>query len=208
MYAVAVANIKGGSGKTTVATHLAAWLAGRGLSVVLADLDRQRSASSWAERRPAALPAVRGVDLSRDWAPVERADAVVYDVPAAMKRKDLEEVVREVDALVLPVLPSAFDEDGTRRFLELVGEFKAVRKHRLPIHAVGNRVRGRTLAARRLDAFLREVDQPPVAVLRDAAAYAHLAAEGRTLFDEADARSRDLASDWAPLLDALAAPAR
>ena len=78
-------------------------------------------------------------------------------------------LVKEVDALILPVLPSAFDEDGTRRFLSLVSEFKAVRKHRLPILAVANRVRGRTVAARRLDAFLEEIQLPAVATLRDAA---------------------------------------
>ncbi len=203
MIAVAVANIKGGSGKTTLATHLAAWLAAGGLGVVLADLDRQRSSLAWTERRPKELPQVRGLDLSRDWEPVAGAAAVVYDIPASMKRKDLEEVVKEVDALILPVLPSAFDEDGTRRFLSLVSEFKAVRKHRLPILAVANRVRGRTVAARRLDAFLEEIQLPAVATLRDAAAYAAVAGAGRSLFDEPDARARDLLQDWQPLLDAL-----
>ncbi len=203
MIAVAVANIKGGSGKTTLATHLAAWLAAGGVGVVLADLDRQRSSLAWTERRPKELPQVRGLDLSRDWEPVAGAAAVVYDIPASMKRKDLEEVVKEVDALILPVLPSAFDEDGTRRFLSLVSEFKAVRKHRLPILAVANRVRGRTVAARRLDAFLEEIQLPAVATLRDAAAYAAVAGAGRSLFDEPDARARDLLQDWQPLLDAL-----
>ncbi len=200
MIAVAVANIKGGSGKTTLATHLAAWLAHNGVTVALADLDRQRSAFAWTERRPRDLPGVRGVDLSRDWAPVAGVDAVVYDIPAAMKRKDLEEVVNQVDALILPVLPSAFDEDGTRRFLDLVSEFKPIRKRRLPIFTVANRVRGRTVAARRLETFLTELEFPPSATLRDAAAYAAMAGTGRTLFDEADPRSKDLLRDWVPLL--------
>lgn len=203
MIAIAVGNIKGGSGKTTPATHLAAWLASHGVSVVLADLDRQRSSLAWTQRRPATLPTVRGVDLSRDWEPVQGAAIVVYDIPASMKRKDLEEVVKEVDALILPILPSAFDEDGTKRFLSLVSEFKAVRKQRLPIFAVANRVRGRTVAARRLDAFLDEIQVPAVATLRDAAAYAAAAGAGRSLFDEPDARARDLLQDWQPLLDAL-----
>ncbi len=203
MIAIAVANIKGGSGKTTLATHLAAWLSGNGVAVTLADLDRQRSALSWTERRPAELPAIRGLDLSRDWVPPEGPGVVIYDIPAAMKRKDLEELVKQIDALVLPILPSAFDEDGTRRFLDLVSEFKPVRKRRLPIFAVANRVRGRTVAARRLEAFLEELQQPAVATLRDAAAYGAAAGTGRTLFDEPDARARDLLRDWQPLLDAI-----
>ncbi len=203
MIAIAVANIKGGSGKTTLATHLAVWLASSGVSVVLADLDRQRSALTWTERRPPELPAVRGLDLSRDWAPVQGLGVVIYDIPAAMKRKDLEELVDQLDALVLPVLPSAFDEDGTRRFLDLVAEFKPIRKRRLPIFAVANRVRGRTVAARRLETFLEDIQQPAVATLRDGAAYSAVAGTGRTLFDEPDARARDLLRDWQPLLDAI-----
>ena len=199
MVRIGVANIKGGSGKTTVATHLAVWMAQNGATVALADLDRQRSSYAWTQRRPAGLAVVRGIDLSREWQPVVHTD-VVYDLPAAMKRKDLAEVIEQLDALFLPVLPSAFDEDGTRRFLELIAELKPIRKQRLPIFAIANRVRSRTVAARRLDEFLREMQHPPLATLRDAVAYGAAAATGRTLFDDPEPRAKDLLRDWEPLL--------
>ena len=203
MVALAVVNIKGGSGKTTLATHLAAWLAANGASVALADLDKQRSAFTWAQRRPPDLPVVQGRDLSREWQPLVGFDAIVYDIPAAMKRKDLEALIDQVDLLILPVLASAFDEDGTRRFLDLVAKFKPIRKRRLPIFTVGNRVRLRTVATRRLETFLRELEMPPSAMLRDAAAYGALAATGRTLFDDPDPRAQDLVRDWQPLLQMI-----
>lgn len=203
MVAVAVANTKGGSGKTTVATHLAAWLAANGVSVALADLDKQRSAFTWTQRRPRDLPVVHGRDLSRDWQPLVGFDVIVYDIPAAMKRKDLEALVDQVDALILPVLPSVFDEDGTRRFLDLVAKFGPIRKRRLPIFTVGNRVRLRTVATRRLATFLSELEMPPAAMLRDAAAYGAGAATGRTLFDDPDPRAQDLVRDWQPLLQTI-----
>ena len=42
---------KGGTGKSTIATNLAAWLAMQGRDVVLVDTDVQRTAANWVDRR-------------------------------------------------------------------------------------------------------------------------------------------------------------
>ena len=42
---------KGGTGKSTVATNLAAWLAVRQVDVLLVDTDVQRTAANWVDRR-------------------------------------------------------------------------------------------------------------------------------------------------------------
>ena len=60
MFTVLVANPKGGAGKTTIATTLAAYLAGKRQRVVILDRDRQRSAARWLARRPRGFPEVRG----------------------------------------------------------------------------------------------------------------------------------------------------
>jgi len=51
MLSVLVGNIKGGCGKTTIATHLASAFAQRGLKTAIGDCDRQRSALNWLRRR-------------------------------------------------------------------------------------------------------------------------------------------------------------
>ena len=48
---IVVGGIKGGSGKTTIATNIAVCLADSGKTVLLVDADEQRSASDWADQR-------------------------------------------------------------------------------------------------------------------------------------------------------------
>ena len=84
---VVVANSKGGVGKSTLSVHLAAWLAGQGHAVVLADCDTQASSSDWLRE---AVPAVRCVRLGTpdqilDQLPQlgQEADYVVADGPGS-----------------------------------------------------------------------------------------------------------------------------
>ncbi|MBX9580298.1 MAG: ParA family protein [Gemmataceae bacterium] len=69
---IVVANSKGGVGKSTLAVHLAAWLAERGHAVTLADCDAQQSSSEWARE---AAPGVRVVRLAD-------ADEILDQLPA------------------------------------------------------------------------------------------------------------------------------
>lgn len=202
MMIVAVVNTKGGSGKTTVATHLAAHFAQKGFATGLADLDPQESSSGWLARRPYTLPAIQAVDLEKS-KPPKSLERLVVDAPAALKRKAVAEVVETADVLVIPVLPSVFDEDGTRRFLAHIADLKTVKKGKRDICFVANRVRLRSRAADRLDAFLAEMNFPVMARLRDTLAYANLAAEGQSMFDVGSARLDDHRRDWRPLLDYL-----
>jgi len=48
---VLIGGEKGGTGKSTLATNLAVWLAQRGRDVLLVDTDRQQTASRWVDRR-------------------------------------------------------------------------------------------------------------------------------------------------------------
>ena len=145
MQTVLVANIKGGCGKTTIATHLAAALAGAGRRPALADVDRQRSSLGWLDRRPPQTARIRGLDwVKQIEEPPKKVDRLVIDAPAAMKLKQVETLIKRADVIVLPVLPSAFDETATARFLARIEELKPIRKDRTRIAVVGNRLRART----------------------------------------------------------------
>ncbi|MCB9683463.1 MAG: ParA family protein [Alphaproteobacteria bacterium] len=198
---VMVANVKGGVGKTTVSTHLAAWFAHLGDRTALADLDKQQSALAWLERRPASLPTIHGLDLSKGWEKPKGYDRIVVDVPAALRKKDLEELVKAADAIVVPVQASVFDEAGTQRFVDLVSEFKVIRKNKRPIGVVANRYRARTRASKRLEDFLETLPVQTLARLRDTQTYANLAEVGSSLFDDPSHKLVSWREEWRPLLD-------
>ncbi|WP_448204044.1 nucleotide-binding protein [Azospirillum sp. sgz302134] len=201
MRTILVANIKGGCGKTTIATHLAAAYAGAGQRTVLADVDRQRSALGWIDRRPVSAAALVGLDWAKDFTDAPRGtQRLIIDAPAALKTKQIEDLVRMVDVVVLPVLPSAFDEQATQRFLGKLEELKSIARNKKSVAVVGNRLRARTKAADRLDQFLGGVGHRVVTRLRDSQIYADAAASGLSLFDLPGKRAAEHRADWDPLL--------
>lgn len=201
MKAILVANIKGGCGKTTIATHLAAALAKAGHVTVLADVDRQKSSLGWLERRPPSAPALLGLDWTRDIDDAPKGtDWLVIDAPAALKTKQIEDLVRLADMVVLPVLPGAFDEQATLRFLKKLDELKPIARHKKQVAVIGNRLKARTKSAERLDAFLGGVGHTVVTRLRDSQIYPDAAATGLSLFDMTGKRAAEHRADWEPLL--------
>lgn len=200
MHTLVVVNLKGGCGKTTVATHLAARLARMGHRPTLIDLDRQQSSARWVERRDAKLPIIDVLSQEADELVLpKRAAFVVLDVPAGLRRKGLEAIIDVADAVVVPVLPGVFDEDASAKFLAALAEQKPVRKGRRPVAVVGNRIRRGTAAERRLDAFLEGLSFPAVAKLSESQHYVSAAETGVTVFDQPVGRVRKLLDEWRPL---------
>src|SRR5690625_1847961 len=96
MRTILVANAKGGCGKTTIATNLAAHFANEGAQVVLADFDPQRGSLDWLAVRPSSQPAVQGLDaVEAGLRHLPRsADVVVMDAPSRLHGAELSEIGR------------------------------------------------------------------------------------------------------------------
>ena len=202
MRAILVANPKGGSGKTTLATNLAGALALRSERVVLWDLDRQRSSLDWLSIRPGDRPMIDRLDTTDgEELPRRGADWLVLDSPAGLHGKNLGHAVKLAHKIVVPVQPSVFDMAATSLFLQALLEEKAVRKHRTFVGIVGMRVDPRTRAASTLEAFLGQFDLPVLTYLRDTQVYVNAAFNGLSIFDLPEYVSgRDL-EQWQALLD-------
>ena len=198
-----VACSKGGVGKTTLATHLAAASAVAGRRTVLVDADPQGSATRWCERRAGMDSAVLPVDGTRKaWSKriPEDTERVIIDAPAGAMEKDLESFLDVADAVIVPVQPSALDIEAAARFLESLGKHPAVRKGKLRVGLVGNRQKPHTNATQQALDVLNSWPFPVVAQLRDSQAYVVLTGLGKSLFDYHSAQVRDHQADWDPLL--------
>ena len=200
MQTILVANPKGGSGKTTLATNVAGWLAGKRQRVVLRDLDPQRSSTEWLERRPALFPRIGGRTRDVKHDPTDsKHDWRVVDTPAGLHGDDLRDAVRRADVMLVPLTPSAFDMAAARHFLAAIHDHKAVRKGELALGIVAMRVDPRTRSAAELDAFLEAFEFPVVAHLRDTQVYVHCARDGASIFDLPRSRGEQDWQQWKPL---------
>ncbi len=195
MHTVIVANPKGGTGKTTLATNVAGWLAAKKQRVVLADFDAQQSSAEWLKRRSPLLPKIDGWTPDQDKKILQDADPqwLVIDLPAGIHGETLRDAVRRAEVLLVPISPSWFDMDATRSFLARLAEYKAVKESDVHIGLIGMRVDSRTRSAIELEDFMHEHDFAYVTNLRDTQVYVHAARDGLSVFDMP--RSR-VEQDW------------
>jgi chromosome partitioning protein len=202
MRTILVMNPKGGSGKTTLATNICGLLAVRNFRVLLADLDRQQSATHWLARRPAHCPKIGRVDLDTDKKAIKEYDPdwLVVDTPAGLHGEPLADAVRRSDLIIVPVSPSIYDMDATREFLEVLRHYKVVQQGTSHIALVGMRVDNRTRMGAELALFLESLDFPLLATLRDTQVYVQAAYYGLSLFDLPPSRAEVDLDDWRPIL--------
>jgi len=122
MHVIAVLNQKGGSGKTTIATHLARALQLEGADVLLVDSDPQGSARDWAAAREDQPLTVVGIDrptIDRDLKNVVKKDYVVID--GAPQAADLAvSAIKAASFILIPVQPSPYDIWAASDLVDLV----------------------------------------------------------------------------------------
>jgi chromosome partitioning protein len=203
MRTVLVASSKGGAGKTTLATNLAAYFALDGKHTVLVDADKQKSSTHWCEKRAGMQNAVLPVDgTRRNWDKLIPSDAqrVVIDAPAGAMGEDLDAYLERADAVLVPVNPSIIDLEATVPFLNSLAQHARVKKGKLPVALVGNRLKPWTSASQQAVGQLKAWPYPVVGELRDTQAYVLMVALGKSVFDYRSEQIRGHQDDWAPML--------
>jgi len=142
---VVLGGIKGGSGKTTLATNLTVIRALEGKRVLLVDADEQRSASDWSEHR-------EGLGISTPWTTIQLAGSAVRTQVQKMA-DNYDDIIVDTggrdttsqraaltiaDMLVVPFQPRSLDIWTLGKVISLLVEIRAVNA-KLQAFAVINR---------------------------------------------------------------------
>lgn len=192
MKVIAVLNQKGGSGKTTIATHLARGLQLQGHSVLLVDSDQQGSARDWRavdEDNPVPVIGLDRPTLDKDLKNVSDKEFVVIDGSPQATNLALS-AIKAADFVLIPVQPSPYDVWATSDLVDLVQQRIEMTDGKLKAAFVVSRAIQNTNIGKEVAAVLQDYNLPVLdAKIVQRVSYPNSASVGKTVFETESAKS-------------------
>jgi chromosome partitioning protein len=189
---IAVVNLKGGCGKSTIAVNLACELATGGDKVLLVDNDSQGTANHWLSHG--------GLPVGGEFMPLENAEDgerlirfvaargeryIVLDAPAHVGAATMA-AGKIADLVLVPVTASGVDLIATRAAVELIREARLVRRSGGPrCLVVPSKIDRRTDAGRQIEEQLRGFNEPVGPTIHQRTAFVQAFAAGQWIGDYA-----------------------
>lgn len=147
-----VGGIKGGSGKTTIATNLAVWLSKKGADVLLVDADEQETSTEFTAWREDTLKGevgytaikLSGENVRREVLKLkQKFDHIVIDT-GGRDTTSQRAAITVSNILLLPFNPRSFDIWTVTKVQNILNDIRAVKPDELKAYAFLNRadVRG------------------------------------------------------------------
>ncbi|VAX12080.1 ParA-like protein [hydrothermal vent metagenome] len=202
MRTIMVLNAKGGCGKSTISTNLASYFAfERQQTVVMIDFDPQGSSMAWLKVRGDREPRIQGLPAWEKSVRIPKSvDVVILDTPARVQGQELSQLVRRVETIIVPVLPSPIDMRAAADFMKALLLNGKISRKQTKIAVVANRVRENTLIYQSLQAFLKSLKIPFITSLRDTQNYIYAEQRGIGIFEMPPSVVWQDLEQWQPLL--------
>lgn len=188
---IAVANVKGGAGKTTLATNLAIARAIAGRDVLLVDADNQGSSADFTALRTEqlgeagyAVARLLGREVRSEVSKMRpKFDEIIIDV-GGRDSEGLRAALTVADAVLIPVLPSSFDVWSFSSMVGLAREARVINPE-LRVLAVLNAADAQGSDNREARELLKETEgvEALSCQLGRRKAYRNAAAQGRSVID-------------------------
>jgi len=202
MRKIMILNTKGGCGKTTIATNLASYYAcEEEAKVIIADFDPQGSSLDWLKVRPEEVAKIIGINACIEPVKVPRnTDYLIFDVPAGTNGKELTALIRKVETIIIPVLPSPIDIRACSRFIHDLLLVNKVCRKQVKLAVVANRIKENSTIYHDLEKFLKRLRIPFITHFRDSMNYIHSAQYGIGLCELAATGANKDFEQWLPLI--------
>jgi chromosome partitioning protein len=191
---IAVTNLKGGVGKSTISRTLAVFFAQNGIKTCIVDTDlEQRTSTDWCTRRPETavyvpvFPMTAIQNLSRDIKThLDNGYQIVIIDGVPQLSESATKTIAIADLLIIPLEPSFDDILSFEKFIDRFNQVKMMREV-IPAYTVMNRFSGRNLedveSRETLAVFEEHGIKPMNSFLENRVAYKRQTKYGLTVLD-------------------------
>lgn len=178
---------KGGTGKTTLATHLAQGLSMLGYKVMLVDSDPQASARDWmvarSDKPKFDFMALDRPTLHRD-IPAIASNYDVAIIDGSPRSSDLcRSAIMASDLILMPVSPSPYDIWAVAETVKLILEVQIIHPHKMARFVLNRKVVNSVIARDTVEALSGYAIEVMKSQISQRLSFAEAAATGMTVLD-------------------------